>query len=200
MIRWAIDHQMEAGDRRALHFGAILATFPFAGSVAAIVGRHLHLEAKVDPREIKAEARAALGDRSTIDVGARKVLTTMRYLGLLEGPDGGPFVIGQQPALSPEFAGWLLHALLLTRQGDSIGLDEFSHAFELAGLARSLGSPEYPLLEVHTEARGAVAVARADNRESASLVRRQAQDSQRQLDLYGTAGQGAPTRRRPAGE
>src|SRR4051812_58715 len=34
MIRWGIKHQDEVTDRRALHFGALLATFPFFGSIA----------------------------------------------------------------------------------------------------------------------------------------------------------------------
>ena len=161
MIRWAIDRQADAGDRRAMHFTAILATFPFVGSVAAIAGRQLHLDNQVDARRVKAEARTALGDRSTIDVGARKVLTTMRYLGILGGPGVGPLAVDQQPALSSTFAGWLLHALLLTRQADSIGIDEISRAFELAGMKRPRPLRGYPLLEIHREARGTVAVPRA---------------------------------------
>lgn len=158
MIGWALEHHALAGDRIALHFGALLATFPFAGSIAAMAGRQLYLESVVDPRRVKAEARAMFGDRSTIEVGARKVLTTMRYLGLLEGPDGGPFEIGRQPALSPEFSGWLLHALLLTRRVGSISADEASRAAELATLKVEPGAAAYPLLESHAE-NGRVVVA-----------------------------------------
>jgi hypothetical protein len=57
MIRWAIDHQHLDVDGTVLHMGAVLATFPFAGVVAAIVGRQLHLEGAVDPRRVRAEAR-----------------------------------------------------------------------------------------------------------------------------------------------
>jgi hypothetical protein len=160
MIRWAIDRQAEAGDRRALHFGAILATFPFAGSVAAIVGRQLHLDAKVEPRQVKAEARAILGDRSTIDIGARKVLTTMRYLGLLRGPDGGPLLLGDQPEVSPIFAGWIMHALLLTRQVESVAVRESSSSLEFATLKIQGSARGYPLLEIHEEERGSVVVSK----------------------------------------
>jgi hypothetical protein len=159
MIRWAIDNQADVDDRRGLHFAAILATFPFAGSVAATVGRHLHFDGKVDPRRVKAEVCSLLGDRSTIDVGARKVLTTMRYLGLLDGPDGGPLVLGGQPMVPQGFFGWTVHALLLTRQVESVGLRELSGARELATLTAVTGVNGYPLLEIHEEARGSVAVA-----------------------------------------
>ena len=160
MIRWAIDNQAEAGARSALHFGAILATFPFAGAVAAAAGRQLHLDGKVDPAQVKANVRAAHGDRSTIEVGARKVLTTMRYLGLLEGPDGGPFTVGAKPALSPKFSGWLLHALLLSRRVEGIATDEPPRAVELATLEVKAATPGYPLLETHAENGRTVAVAR----------------------------------------
>lgn len=160
MIRWAIDHQAEAKDRPALHYGALLATFPFAGAVAAIVGRQLHLDGRVEPARVKAEVRAAHGDRSTIDVGTRKVLTTMRYLGLLDGPNGGPLTTGTQPGLSPAFSGWLLHALLLTRQVEAIATDEPPRAPELATLRVESVASDYPLLETHAENGRSVAVAR----------------------------------------
>src|SRR5436853_5127126 len=90
MIRWAVEHQREFSDRRTLHFGALLATFPFVGSIAAAVGRQLHLEGCADPRAVKGLARATFGEREFIDAGAMKTLATLRHLGLLEGPRGGP--------------------------------------------------------------------------------------------------------------
>ncbi len=161
MIRWAVEHQSVAVDRSALHFGAMLATFPFAGAVAALVGRQLHISGEVDPKGIKEDARAAFGDRSTIDVGARKVLTTMRYLGLLEGPDGGPFVVASsRPTVGDELSGWLLHALLLTRQVESIGVEGATLAPELSVLHVQNPVGNYPLLEFHSESSRTVAVER----------------------------------------
>lgn len=160
MIRWAIDHQSVDPDRTVLHLGAILATFPFAGVVATIVGRQLHLDGTVEPRAVRAQARAALGDRSSIDVGARKVVTTFRYLGLLEGPNGGPLALGSQPVVPSAVAGWLLHSLLLSRQVESIGTDEISRALELATVKVAPGCADYSLLDLHAEDGRTVAVAR----------------------------------------
>ena len=87
MIHWAVDHQDLDPERTVLHLGALLATFPFAGTVTSIIGRQLHLEGAVDPRQVRSEAAALLGDRSTVDVGARKVVTTLRHLGLLDGSE-----------------------------------------------------------------------------------------------------------------
>ena len=152
MIRWAIDHQHLDPERTVLHLGALLATFPFAGIVISNVGRQLHLEGAVNPRQVRSETTALLGDRSTIDVGARKVVTTLRYLGLLTGPNGGRLLLGRQPTVHSSLVGWVTHALLLTRQVDAVGVDGLSRAFELATLklesGRSIG---YPLLELHTE-------------------------------------------------
>lgn len=161
MIKWAVEHQDLDHDRIVLHFVAMLATFPFAGVVASLAGRQLHLEEKVEPREVKAAAKSALGDRSTIEVGARKVLTTMRYLGLLSGPDGGPFVYGRQPVVPAPLAAWVTHALLLTRHVHAVAVDDPARAFEFATLkvgTSPLG--EYPLLEQHTEGNRTVAVVR----------------------------------------
>jgi hypothetical protein len=161
MIRWAVAMQALDVDRTVLHFGAILATFPFSGLVASIVGRQLHLEGAVEPRLVRAETTAVLGDRSTIDIGARKVVTTMRYLGLLEGPDGKPLLLGKQPVVPPPLNAWLMHALLLTRQVGAIGVDEPSRAFELVTVKAENGRPNgYPHLELHMEGTRAVAVER----------------------------------------
>jgi len=161
MIRWAIAHRHVDPDRTVLHLGAILGTFPFAGLVAAIVGRQLHLEGRVDPRAVRAEARTVLGDRSTVDVGARKVVTSMRYLGLLDGPNGQPYRLGRQPVVPAELAGWMMHALLLTRRTESICIDSLSRAPELATVKVSTSRVKsYPLLEFHAENGRTVAVPR----------------------------------------
>lgn len=152
MIRWAIDHQHLDPDRTVLHLGAILATFPFAGLVASIVGRQLHLEGGVNSRRVRSEARALLGDRSTVDIGARKVVTTLRYLGLLAGSNGELLTLSRQPTVHSPLLRWVTHALLLTRQVGAVGVDEPSRAFELATLKLESGrSGDYPLLELHSE-------------------------------------------------
>lgn len=161
MIHWAIKHQDIAPDRAVLHLGAILATFPFAGAVAAIAGRQLHLDGSVDSRLVREEARAVLGDRSTIDVGARKVITTLRNLGLLGGSNGHRLSLGSRPVVPRDLAGWMRHSVMLTRQATAVGVESTSRALELATLTlENVGSGGYALLEIHAEGRRPVAVAR----------------------------------------
>jgi hypothetical protein len=186
MIRWAIDHQHLDPERTVLHLGALLATFPFAGVVTSIVGRQLHLEGAVNPRQVRSEATALLGDRSTVDVGARKVVTTLRYLGLLTRPNGGRLLLGRQPTVHSSLAGWVTHALLLTRQVDSVGVEGLSRAFELATLKLESGrSTGYPLLELHTEGGRTVATPNATFSERATNRRqpRSSFESPPQLEL-----------------
>ena len=160
MIRWGIDHQNDITDRRALHYGALLATFPFVGSIAAAVGRQIHLEGAADRRTLKAIARSTFGEREFIDAGASKTLATMRNLAMIDGPKEGPYRIGSRIAVPPAFSSWFLHALALTRQVESVRVADLSRAFELASLDIEPAASPYPLLEIHAEDGSSVAAAR----------------------------------------
>lgn len=152
MINWAREQLASDVDRRVLHFGAILATFPFAGVVTRVVGQHLQTEAQVEARRVRDEVRRSLGDRSSVDVGARKTYTTLRNLGLLRQ-------IGQQlqppcERIAIEDAGlvaWLSDAVLLTRKIESLSVSTVRSAPELfpLGLA-SAPLRSYPFLDTHT--------------------------------------------------
>jgi hypothetical protein len=87
-------HQDQFDDRRALHYGALLATFPFFGSIAATVGRQIHIDGAADRRTVKTHARVTFGEREFIDAGASKSLRTMRNLDLLDGLRDGPYYVG----------------------------------------------------------------------------------------------------------
>jgi hypothetical protein len=152
MIRWVIDHADLDPDRRVIHYAALLATFPFVGAVTAIIGRSLTLQANVLSADVRGQARMLFGDRSTIDVGARKVYTTLRYLGLLHNPTDGLLVATDRVVVPSALAGWVAHALLLTRQLGAIDTRDLSPAPELFALKTSgNGFNVYPLLESHTE-------------------------------------------------
>lgn len=160
MVGWAIEHQDEFTDRRALHYGALLATFPFFGSIAAAVGRQIRIDGAADRRTVRSHARVTFGEREFVDAGAAKSLRTMRNLGLLDGPQGGPFRIGERPVVSASLAGWILHALILTRQVEYVNVGDLTQAFELSFLDIATSTPSYPFLELHVENGRSVAVAR----------------------------------------
>lgn len=189
MIRWAIDNQGEFTDTRALHFGALLATYPFFGRIASTVGRQIHLDGAVDRRAIRTFARSTFGERAFVDAGASKSLATLRNLGVLGGSKDGPYRIETPLAVPASFSAWFLHALILTRQVESAGTDEVSRAHELAALDLASVSSSYSLLELHAENGRSVAVpkpADAAAGTSGAAVRR-APASQRQLE-FGASG------------
>lgn len=153
MIAWARLQDFPQPMRPVLHFGAILATFPFVGTVAKVVGQHLKTDGHVSALAVRAEVRRLLGDRSSVDVAARKAYTTFRNLGLLqqEGqvlrPAGRSFVVS-----NPLLSAWLGHAVLLTRQVESQPLSMLTNAPELLGIelpAMRVGN--YPLVESHSQ-------------------------------------------------
>jgi hypothetical protein len=161
MIDWAIQHQDEFIDRRALHYGALLGTYPFFGSIAATVGRQIHLEGAVDRRTVRSFARSRFGEREFVDAGASKCLATMRNLGFLDGPKDGPFIIARHLTAPTSFSSWFLHALILTRQIDSARVSDLARAVEFAPLNLTVRASTYPLLEFHAENGNTVAEVRA---------------------------------------
>lgn len=162
MIAWARLVDCPSPVVPLLHFGAVLATFPFAGAVARVLGQHIQTDGRAEAAQVRAEVRRSLGDRSSVDVAARKAYTTFRNLGVLRQ-------IGQvlEPAIAPvdvptSLGLWLSHAVLLTRQADSLPTTSLRNAPELLGIqlpgAIFRG---YPLLESHSHVSGPVLARRS---------------------------------------
>jgi hypothetical protein len=164
MIGWARGQTPSPSVRPVFHLGAILATFPFAGTVAKVIGQHLATEGRVEASAVRAEVRRSLGDRSSVDVAARKAYTTFRNIGILclEGQVLTP-TPDRLPGFDPLLAAWLSHAVLLTRQVESQPLTSLRGAPELLGIQlASSPSSDYPLLETHSYG-GAPVLTRKDD-------------------------------------
>lgn len=155
MIDWARTSEVPPEARRVLHFGAILATFPFAGVVARVIGQHLRTEGEIGAAAARAEVRRLLGDRSSVDIAARKTYTTFRNLGLLNQDGQTLRLAASLPEVPPCLAAWLGHAVLLTRQADSLPASSLRAAPELLSLQLP-GTQDraYNLTEVHAQADG----------------------------------------------
>lgn len=151
MIQFAVAASWPAPIRPMLQFGAVLATFPFAGVVARVLGQHFQMEGEAEARDVRAEVRRALGDRSSVDVAARKAYTTFRNLGIVTqaGQTLRPSTDGVD--VPATLGSWLGHAVLLTRQAEMIRTTTLRNAPELLGLRLPAAlSPVYPLLETHS--------------------------------------------------
>lgn len=158
MIRWARGRNVPRGDRAVLHFGALLATFPFVGAVARILGMHLQTEGTFEAGALRAEARRLFGDRSSVDVAARKAYTTLQHLGIISQVERA--FVGVEISVGEELAGWLAHAVMLTRQAESIAASSVLTAPELLGVRAQGSQRAYPLLVGHAAADGVVLVER----------------------------------------
>lgn len=157
MIAWARIVDVPDLALPLLHFGAVLATFPFAGAVARVLGQHLLTDSRAEARQVRAEVRRSQGDRSSVDVAARKAYTTFRHLGVVEQTGQvlhAPAGAIQVPKL---LAPWLSHAVLLTRQAESLPTTSLRNAPELLGIQiPGVMVRGYPHLETHSHAGGPV--------------------------------------------
>lgn len=151
MIRWAIDHPDHFGDRRLMHTGALVATVPFVGSVLGQLGRSFALDQSPTVPSLRRRLVAQWGETSTVQLAVGKTVTSLRRLGIVEG--GGRSPITRCPSLeaSPLVTAWLVHAVMLSRQVESIEVLDAAGAPELFWADQSTPDPNYPHLELHTE-------------------------------------------------
>lgn len=162
MIAWARLFDCSSPVLPLLHFGAVLATFPFAGAVACVLGQHIQTDGRAEAAQVRVAVRRSLGDRSSVDVAARKVYTTFRNLGVVRQA-GQVLESGIGPIDVPTSLGlWLSHAVLLTRQADSLPTTSLRNAPELLGIQLPGAlSRDYPLLETHSHVSGPILGLRA---------------------------------------
>ena len=160
-IRWAREALADEEDLRPVHFGALLAAYPFFGEVCAVVGRGLALEEQVTTPELRARLRASWGDRRTVHNAVQRAVKTLRAFDLLSGAPGSSVSQRRDPlAVSPRAGRWIVHTVLLSRGADAIDERDLRSAPELFGLRlpERLDN-DYPLLERHREGGGRTVLA-----------------------------------------
>jgi len=148
MIEWARANDPGPAGRPLLHFGALLATFPFIGVVARVIGQQFRSEGSVVAADVRSEARRIVGDRSTVEVAARKAYTTLARLKVIE-KDGQILRPVEHGDGVPELAAWFTHAVMLTRQVDELSVTSAAVAPELLGVRARWSPGAYSLLEGH---------------------------------------------------
>ena len=155
LVDWVIGQDLEGCDSRVLHLGAMLASYPFFGEVCAFVGRHLNLTGEVKTSAVRKQMHGTWGERSSVDVGARRCIRTLRYLGILSGdPRTSRSIAGDALKVPAELRSWLIHTLMLTRQIDSIDERDVERAPELFMVRMASQGDKYPYLERVNEAGG----------------------------------------------
>jgi hypothetical protein len=159
MIAWARDADWAAELRAFVHYAALLATFPFVGVVARSIGQRLQVDGYALAQDVRSDVKRRVGDRSSVEVAARKSYTTMVNLGLLTKDGQTLRPTTGDVALPDALAEWCAHAVMLTRQAESLQASSVANAPEL--LLRALppsSRRSYPLIDRHATTNGAVLV------------------------------------------
>lgn len=110
----------------AVHWGMVMATYPFWGGVAAQVGRLLKLQGSAVAAQVQRRVREQYGERETVSRSARRVLRSFHDWGVLsETVTKGIYHPGMLLDIDdPKLLGWLIEAMLRARGNGSVPLKE----------------------------------------------------------------------------
>ena len=126
--------------------------FPFVGSVLGQLGRSFALDQTLTVPDLRRRLVARWGETSTVRGAVGKTVTSLRRLGVVDGGGLHPVTRCPRLAASPLGAAWLVHAVMLCRQAGSIEVRDAAGAPEIFWADQTTPNPNYPHLELHTEA------------------------------------------------
>ncbi len=108
-------------DRLVIHWGMLMAVYPFFRAVAETVGRLQRLQGKVVAAQVQRRMREQLGERSAVERATRRTLRCFIDWGVLrETPEKGVYVLAPViPVDDVELVGWLIEASLLAQESSS---------------------------------------------------------------------------------
>ncbi|HVC35721.1 MAG TPA: hypothetical protein VNL16_19610 [Chloroflexota bacterium] len=112
---------LDRAQQKALHWGMLLATYPFFRDVATLVGRLIELQGTVALSQLQRRVAEVWGERTTIQRAVPPVLKSMADWGVLE-ETARAHVYRSAPRIgqvSPAIREWLVEALYLAR-GDRV--------------------------------------------------------------------------------
>ena len=110
-------NQTGGGERVAVHWGMLLAAYPFWGAVAARTGRLLRVQGRAAAAQVKRGIREEYGERPSVERAARYVLRSFVDWGVLMETDTKG-VYAPAPPVSirnPNLVAWLAEAVLRSR-------------------------------------------------------------------------------------
>lgn len=111
-------------DRIAVHWGMVMAAYPFWGAVAANTGRLLRLQGKASAVHVQRRVKEQYGERETASRAARRILRTFIDWGVLnDTQDNGVYDQGQQYRIEePRLIAWMAEASLFARSNGSAAI------------------------------------------------------------------------------
>lgn len=111
-------------DRMAIHWGMVVATYPFWAAVATQVGRLLRLQGSAAAAQVQRRVREQYGERETVSRAARRVLRSYMDWGVLrETGLKGVYHAGSSLTIEdPQVIAWFVEASLFARPNGSAPL------------------------------------------------------------------------------
>lgn len=111
-------------DHLTIHWGIVMAAYPFWAGVAMQVGRLLRLQGSAAAVHVQRRVREQYGERETVSRAARRVLRSYLDWGVLqESGTKGTYTAGAMVAVDDtRLIAWLLEASLHARTNSSIPL------------------------------------------------------------------------------
>lgn len=109
---------MPKNDQLTIHWGMVMAVYPFWSGVAMHVGRLLKLQGSVAPMQVQRRTREQYGERETVSRRTRYVLRSFVDWGVLrESEAGGNYLPGTTISIDNErMIAWLVEAVLHARE------------------------------------------------------------------------------------
>jgi hypothetical protein len=113
-------------DRIAVHWGMIMAVYPFWGAVASQVGRLLKLQGSAAAAHVQRRIREQYGERETVSRAARRVLRSYLDWGILRVTEvKGVYRHGLSLSVhDAKIIAWLAEASLYSRSNGSASVKE----------------------------------------------------------------------------
>ena len=104
-------------ERIVIHWGMVLAVYPFWGAIAADTGRLLRLQGTAAAAHVQRRVKEQYGEREAASRAARRVLRSFIDWGVLnETGDKGVYAQGEQYSVEePRLIAWLVEASLRSR-------------------------------------------------------------------------------------
>ena len=104
-------------ERIVIHWGMVLAAYPFWGAIAADTGRLLRLQGTAAAAHVQRRVKEQYGERESAARAARRVLRSFIDWGVLnETGDKGVYAQGEQYSVAePRLIAWLVEASLRSR-------------------------------------------------------------------------------------
>ncbi len=113
-------------DHIAVHWGMIMAVYPFWSAVARQVGRLLRLQGTAAAAHVQRRVREQYGERDTVSRAARRILRTYLDWGVLQDTNEKGVYSGASTVAIEEdrLIAWLVEACLQSQNGGSAPLKD----------------------------------------------------------------------------